>query len=259
MSLLNRVVGKLRRLRSRSPNDFLHAVVRKTPLQLERLGTDYGGWYVPIAMLKPGAVAICAGAGEDISFDVELNRRGLNVFTADPTPRAREHVKRVLAAAATGANVGINSSTTEFYDLTSFDPARLHLMEVGLWKADEVQRFFKPRDAGHVSHSIANLQHTEDGFDARCVTLRSLCATAQVDTPLLAKIDIEGAEYAVLDDIAANGPHPQIVSVEFDEGYNPLDADFAVRIERTVRNLLRVHYRLAHVDGWNCLFVRARS
>ena len=39
--------------------------------ELERLGTDYGGWIVPQNMhLSSDSVMYSAGVGEDISFDL---------------------------------------------------------------------------------------------------------------------------------------------------------------------------------------------
>ena len=43
---------------------------------------------------------------------------------------------------------------------------RFHFMPVGLWSEDTVLRFFAPRDPAHVSHSVVNLQRTEDYFEA---------------------------------------------------------------------------------------------
>src|SRR5690606_25746429 len=56
----------------------------------EKLGTRYGGWYVPSDLLNAQSICYCIGAGEDISFDIELiNRFDCHVYTFDPTPRAQ--------------------------------------------------------------------------------------------------------------------------------------------------------------------------
>ncbi|HEX4392055.1 MAG TPA: hypothetical protein VH084_11015 [Mycobacterium sp.] len=56
------------------------------PADLVRLGTDLCGWRLPEFILRPGAVAFCVGAGEDISFDLALRDREMRVVTIDPTP-----------------------------------------------------------------------------------------------------------------------------------------------------------------------------
>lgn len=60
-----------------------------------RLGTDPCGWRLPEFILRPGAVAYCVGAGEDISFDLALHDREMRVVTIDPTPRVLSHVEAV--------------------------------------------------------------------------------------------------------------------------------------------------------------------
>src|SRR5437867_11219048 len=58
-----------------------------------KVGSDLGGWYIPTHLLNSNAVCYCVGAGEDISFDLELvGRYGCSVFTFDPTPRALKHL-----------------------------------------------------------------------------------------------------------------------------------------------------------------------
>src|SRR5437899_2285157 len=90
---------------------------------LIRLGTEYGGWWIPSSVIQPGTVAYCAGAGEDISFDVALYERGCRVVTFDPTPRAIEYVRR-----------------------TGPRDKRFHFVPVGWWDEDTDLPFFAPRD-----------------------------------------------------------------------------------------------------------------
>src|SRR5581483_401268 len=150
------------------------------------------------------------GAGEDISFDIELNKCGLRVFTLDPTPRAREHVKQVLESADDGRRIPINQSATDFYDLHAFDKNRLTLLDVGLWSEDTSMRFFAPKDRSHVSHSIVNLQHTDEWFEAKCLTLQSVCRLENISRIDILKLDIEGAEYAVIKYLVESGIRPPV-------------------------------------------------
>ena len=84
---------------------------------LTRLGTQYGGWCVPNTGLGPDDVVVSAGAGEDISFDLEIVKRfGCKVLVLDPTPRAIHHFQETKKAISNGARAAINGSPTEFYD-----------------------------------------------------------------------------------------------------------------------------------------------
>lgn len=43
--------------------------------KLEKLGSKYGGWIVPVDILDKNSICYCVGVGEDITFDLELIKR----------------------------------------------------------------------------------------------------------------------------------------------------------------------------------------
>ncbi len=192
-----------------------------------RLGSVYGGWWVRRSSVFAGSVAYCVGAGEDITFDIALHESGCVVRVFDPTPRAIAHVEATMPRS----------------DRFTFRP-------VGLWSEDTEMRFYAPANSGFVSHSAVNLYGTAEYFTAPVRTLRSLMHEFG-DTNLdLLKIDIEGAEIAVIESLLANGPLPIVLCVEFDQPQS------IRRIIRTARRLTRAGYSLAKVDHWNYTFVR---
>jgi FkbM family methyltransferase len=227
------------------------------PGPVAKIGTDYGGWYCMTGALAPGGVALCAGAGEDVSFDVLLNARfGLRVICVDPTPRAIVHVRALLDAAATGTSMPIEGGPAS-YALAGFDSARFEFVPVALWSADGSLRLYAPRDSRHVSHSATNLQHTTEFIDVPAARLESLLAARSIAGLALLKLDIEGAEYAVIDALLAGPLRPAQLMIEFDELNQPQSFGAGARVARRVRALLATGYRLVHVDGANFLFMRA--
>jgi len=238
---------RVRRLRRR-----LHA----DNTELIRLGTEHGGWTLPARVFESKGTAICVGAGEDISFDVELNKQGFTVYTVDPTPRAKEHVTKVLEAAAGGPPVAINHSADEVYDLRGFDAERFTFVEMGVWNENAPMRFFGPKDPRHVSHSIVNLQRTDHWFEANCATLGSICESHKIGQIDVLKLDVEGAEYTILENILENGPLPKVVCMEFDEIRNPIDSALMKRIMGTMDRLVTAGYRFRHLENSNTLLVR---
>lgn len=199
----------------------------RTNAKLARLGSDYGGWWVPEDAVRPGAVAYLGGAGEDITFDLALHERGCVVRIFDPTPRAISYVEEHRP-----------------------DSDRFLFLPVGLWDAEETLEFFAPPDARFVSHSAVNLRGTQPAFKAPVKPMHQLMREIGDSRVDIVKLDIEGAEHRTLADIVENGPTPEVLCVEFDQP-QPLR-----QIVRRVRDLRRAGYRLAKVEGWNYTFLR---
>ena len=227
------------------------------PHRLVGVGS-YGGKYIPRRAYERlhGAVCYCFGAGEDISFDVALASDGHRVFTFDPTPRAKLHFDSLVESTGAGLSFGINGSTTSFYDVTPDALQRIEFRPVGLWERNEIQKFYIPKNAAHVSHSILNLQKTDDYFEAPCRTLKSIMTELNHDRVDLLKIDIEGAEYAALASMMADGIRPDIINVEYDEGHNPLNQDAHTRIAESVRKMGAYGYALTKRAVWDLTFLR---
>jgi len=213
-------------VRSRGLQAALTVYLRpKPPADLVRLGTSYGGWWIPETTLKPGAVAYCAGAGEDISFDLALLERGCKVATFDPTPRARVHVRSVAP-----------------------DSPAFRFEPTGWWDQETELRFYAPRNPMHVSHSAVNLQGTSDYFTAQVKPVAQLMRELGDQTVDIIKMDIEGAEYRVIDCLVREGPLPTVLCVEFDQ---PMPVR---RTLSAIRSLQRVGYMLNRIDKWNFTF-----
>lgn len=215
-------------LRNRAALAVARATIRPDEqVDLVRAGSSYGGWWIPPRLLAPGVVAYCVGAGEDITFDRALHDAGCTVRTFDPTPRAIAHVEKEAPRS----------------DRFTFRP-------IGLWSSDTEIRFYAPRVPGHVSHSAVNLYGTDNYFVAPVRTLRSLMRESGDEHIDLLKMDVEGAEVAIIDALAEDrAPTPSVLCVEFDQP-QPLR-----NIRRSIGQLHSLAYRLVKVDGWNYTFV----
>ena len=218
-------------------------------VQCLRLGSPGCGWNVPASLVKEGATAICVGAGEDISFDVSLVSSGVMVYCLDPTPRARDHVARLLAGEL------VKTSDGHSYEMAHFDAGRFQFSPYGLWSRSEVQQFYKPRNDAHVSHSIVNLQGTDEYFEAECLKFSDFLEKSQIASVDILKLDVEGAEYAIIEDILLGSVLPRSIVVEFDEANHPKGLGFTGRILKCI-NTMRAHgYRLVHVESCNFTMV----
>lgn len=227
-----------------------------SPLALQRFGTRYGGWWCGASLLRPGQTAMCAGAGEDVSFDVALNARlGMRVICVDPTPRAVAHVAGLVAAAAAGRACAIEAGP-ETYDLAGFDEERFEMVPFALWREDGTLRLYAPEDPTHVSHSALNLQRTSQFIEVPARRVVTLLRERGVGELALFKLDIEGAEYEVLDDLLVSGVRPAQVLVEFDELHSPLSPMAFARVGRRIRALRGAGYSLVEAEQCNFVFLR---
>jgi FkbM family methyltransferase len=219
---------------------------------------DYGAKYIPDQAYADlhHAVCYCFGAGEDVSFDVALARDGHRVFIFDPTPRAQHHFNGLAQATEAGQPFSINASPTSFYNIRAGDLRNIAFHPLGLWGRNEVQKFYVPRNAAWVSHSILNLQKTDSYFEAPCRTLKTIMTELGHTRVDLLKIDIEGAEYSALEQMLRDGIRPGIINVEYDEGHNPLDDGAQDRIAGSVALLRRAGYQLTYRAAWDFTFLR---
>jgi len=194
---------------------------------LEKLGSEGHGWVVPSDRIRSGWICYCVGVGEDASFDLELLKRfSCEVHSFDPTPRAIAYVEQL----------GFAGSMIRFHP---------H----GLWSADATVKFFAPRDSSHVSHSVVNAQHSTQSFEGPCRRLSSIMSELGHEHIHLLKMDIEGAEYEVLEDMMQQGISPKVLCVEFDQ-------PFPVRRHiRMLHRLTASGYCLVAVDRWNYTFI----
>jgi FkbM family methyltransferase len=165
-------------------------VLPKTDLVL--VGTAQEGYVIPDGMPGENWICYCAGLGESIAFELDLIERYRCVVHAfDPTPRSVSFVGPLAEA----------------------DP-RLNLHPVGLWSDDTEKTFWAPRDQSHISHSIDNLQGSDSFFVAPCRRVSTVMQELGHDRIDLLKLDIEGAEYGVLDSLEEDGIHPRLILVE---------------------------------------------
>jgi FkbM family methyltransferase len=193
---------------------------------LTRLGSDYGGWQVPLDLLDKYSVCYLAGVGTDITFDLSLLERvGCRAWGIDPTPK-----------------------TIDWIAGQDIDP-RYTFVPIGLAGEAGELRFFSPENPDHVSHSIKNLQGTKTYFTAEVTTVGGLMSRLGHDELDLLKLDIEGAEHDTIRAMLGEGIRPRVLCVEFDQ---PEPLAWA---RDTTAALRGAGYRLVRVDGFNVTFV----
>ncbi len=201
-----------------------------------RCGGYYGGWTVKRDGLNRRSVVYSAGIGRDISFDRSLiGRYRLELHAFDPTPTCLAWLKRR----------GV--------------PAGFHFHELGIGATDGTVRLAAPTPP--LDYSFHTLP-AEDGSDWRRIECRimrigSIMRMLGHSTVDLLKLDIEGAEFEVVDDILASRLDIRQLLVEF---HHRFTGDGYGRLRRAVSSLKDAGYTLFAVSprGVEYSFSRSR-
>lgn len=186
-----------------------------------RLGTEYGGYAVLEGSIDSASVVYSLGLGEDISFDLALMAlTRCQVYGFDPTPRSVAWVR------------------------AQNPPAGFHVRELGLAGYDGKASFTPPQNPAHISHSMVHAAAAPEAavrveFEVkRLATVMRELGHTRLD---LLKMDIEGAEYEVLDDLLSTALRPRQILVEFHHGMHGIPLS---RTENSLERLSRAGYRV---------------
>lgn len=190
-----------------------------------RLGSDYGGWEILPGLLSNGSVVYSFGVGEDKSSDLALIERfGLTVQAFDPTPRSIAWVKD--------------------RDV----PEAFVLHEFGLADFDGLAQLAPPEDLAHVSHRMLVGGAPASGLRFPVKKLDTILRMLKHDRIDLLKLDIEGAEYSVIEDLVSAGIRPTQLLVEFHHRFSSVGTK---RTKAAIQSLRRTGYRLFSVSSAN--------
>ena len=207
--------------------------------QVERevwvLGTEYGEHAVCATGLSESSVMYSVGLGEDISFDLALiERTGLTVHGFDPTPRSPAWLE------------------TQELQVT------FHVHSEGLAHYDGTASFNPPVNSSHISHTLLERPETGDqSIEVEVRRLGTLMQTLGHERLAVLKLDIEGAEYDVIDEVLESGVVIDQLLLEFHHQFRSIPVG---RTLRAIRRLNERGYRTFHVadNGRELSFVQVQ-
>ena len=153
---------------------------QKVPMEFHG-NPGYGGWPVLNDSVNSHSIVYSIGVGTDASFDISLmSKHRCKVFACDPTPKSVAWVKDNISD-----------------PLFIFNPWALS-------DYDGTLQLYLPKSHDQVSGSLLpSAPHVSDNYvDAPCFRLSSILKKLGHDKIDVLKMDIEGAEYAVVDDLA---------------------------------------------------------
>lgn len=214
---------------------------RKSTHDLIRVGTSYGGWYIPDSYLdsKCKKTLLSLGVGFDISFDKALVAAGFNVILVDPLPDCISFAQNELSL--------FPNSYFEKFAVSNFNGSEI---------------FFPPKNSYHDAWSSTNIQSTSLDLAQTfsVVTLDSLVDKYRsvISTGLLyLKMDIEGAEVKVIPQICNSAQKFEFLGIELDflslipflKLKKRIVSIFLAR--KFLSNLDSAGYKLVYTDNFN--------
>jgi FkbM family methyltransferase len=190
------------------------------------LGSGYGGWAIPDGYISKESVVYSFGVGEDISFDLGLIEKfDVVVYAFDPTPKSVAWIN------------------------VQHLPANFKFQAIGLADFDGNALFIPPDNPQFVSYKMVmvNKGPESEGSDSlpvnRMVTIMGELGHTHID---ILKMDIEGSEYAVIDDIKGSNIRPRIILLEFHHRW----PEFGVyKTKQAINTLREMGYQLFNVSA----------
>lgn len=211
------------------------------PRGYRRLGTRYGGWWVDAGLLSNSPLLIDCGLGEDISFPLAfLQAFGGKVVGVEPNPRSLKYCEGRI-------------------------PGNMTVIPKAFWsEPGKKLEFFLPRPQQELPKGADGVSGSLDGSHEyasdRKLEVETTCLAeilsqqARPDCDVL-KMDIEGAEYPVLEQLCGSGEIRKAgqVLIEFHHKATEHTLDDTLR---AVAQIEDSGFRLVHTEGRNYIFRR---
>jgi FkbM family methyltransferase len=201
-----------------------HLIKKDVFIPVEKLGSRYGGWVVNKSLLRYTAqpIVLSFGIGDDITFDLEMIRRyDAHVFAFDPTPKALQWIAKQRV------------------------PLSMTVSPVGLADFDGEQDFGPPDNPDWDSFSVLRAAGSVRCRVAKLSTLMQEHGIGVID---VLKMDIEGSEYAAIEDLRQSEIYPKQLLVEFHH-----NSDLGIQLQKTrdaVAALRASGYLVFDISPW---------
>ena len=163
------------------------------------------------------------GVGFDISFDLALiEKYGLTVYAFDPTPGSVAWLKKQKL------------------------PRQFIFSDIGVADYDGQAEFFPPENPDHISHTmISGMKNKKESLFMKVESLSTIMQRLDHKEIDLLKMDIEGAEYKVIDDLIKDKLPIRQIAVEFHHRFR----EFGIlKTRQYVKKLRNAGYKLFYVS-----------
>lgn len=185
-------------------------------------GTRYGGWTICEDRLSARPIVYSFGIGTDISFDLAMiEQYGAEVHAFDPVPRSIQWVR--------------DQSIPESFIVHDY----------GIANEDGEIPFFPPKDPQHISHSTICVHDEATASLLPVKQWQSILDELNHSRIDVLKIDIEGTEYSIIDDILSSTVSIDQILLEF---HHFMPGITYHQTHSTIKKIRRAGYRLAFIS-----------
>ncbi|MES2617676.1 MAG: FkbM family methyltransferase [Bacteroidota bacterium] len=214
---------------------YLSKYNKNRPDQFESIGNDYGFMIVPKGLIQPSSNILSFGVGEDIEAEIDLIKKyNCTVHLYDPTDISVKYIDKV------------KRELTEKNEQNIAD--KIIFYAAALWKTVGTVKFFKPKEETFVSHSINNIEATDNFVEVPSETIKSIMGKLNINQVDYIKMDIEGAEYEVMDNILADNINFKAIYLEYHYNVNHSVYRDIMNISDSLKRLTQLNYQVIYCN-----------
>ena len=197
---------------------------------MKKFGTNYGGFILPknLKGLNSNSIIYGVGVGEDISFDILIGKQtDAHIYLFDPTPRAIIHVDLIKKSFDNNIkpkyDIKHGGGDKNYWNLLfqhKISSSKIHMNNFGLFTDNKNLNFYKPLNPNYVSHSLDHTMRNvrkNEFIEVPVKNLKTIMKDLNHDHIDLLKIDIEGVELEVLNQMLDQKIFPKYLCVDFDK------------------------------------------
>ncbi len=206
-------------------NDIKHLKIDSNNFKKVWYGTSYGGFFIIPSLLNLDSIVYSFGIGTDISFDKKcIAKHNCKIFAFDPTPKSIQYIKSLRL-----------SNLFQFH-------------EIGIAPTSGMETFFMPASPRAVSGSLyaSDVMNTESTIQVEVKSLKDIANQLGHTKIDVLKMDIEGMEYEVIENILDSGIQIVQLLIEFHDRMFPMDYP---RSQKIVEKLRSNGYKLFGVSA----------
>jgi FkbM family methyltransferase len=195
--------------------------IKKRNYSYTSLGSVYGEWTFH-NKISPNPTVLSCGAGEDISFDIDfLNHFFGKIYLIDPTPRAIKHYNLVKKKFGNKKKINYmfgGKQSIDSYNLKKINSNNLKLIKKAVWIKNKKLKFYEPKDKNHVSFSLnKNINSNGKFIEVEGIDILSIIDKYNIKDIEIIKLDVEGAELIIIEDLFNKNIFPRQILFEFDQ------------------------------------------